>query len=136
VVDRLNLYIESDNYIIWQLSKSPVPKIQVIVTRDIKLCVKVVQIMDNREKGTPHWVIAADPAAYLIGMMESLENQLVALGVRVPKDPPTIVDQGALLHVDYNEFNDGVPLDEGIWERTLRVRDINRHNNVKVANLE
>jgi len=119
VVDRLNLFVESDSYILHMLGEVTNPYVG-IVTRDQKLGAKVrdYYIGHGQEEVI---VYLLDPAAYLTGRTTDFIGKLVA-GYRVEiPDLDWIQDPGAILHVDYNEFEDGFPLDENIWDRETRI---------------
>nr|WKF54344.1 RNA-dependent RNA polymerase [Ustilaginoidea virens narnavirus 1] len=126
VVDRLNLFMESDNYILHMLKECR--RVTTIVTRDLKLCLRVRQTLDSREPGIPHYVVAVDPLIYLLGMVEALDGQLLEVGVRYQSsDGEIIPDPGAMLHVDYTEFTDGCPHDEQLFEKTPKIFSPPRH---------
>jgi hypothetical protein len=116
VVDRLNLVIESDSYILATLPKEwEVIEYTGIVTRDQRLCYRVKRHLDVRYPGIDHKVICLDPAIYMIGRTEEATNLFRPLGI-TEWDVPLLTDPGAMLHVDYNEFTDGFPHREDIWD--------------------
>jgi hypothetical protein len=137
VVDRLNLFMESDSYVLHQLHMlQEIPRVLLLITRDFKLCRQVQRSMSRMQLGLDHDVIAVDPTIYMIGMMDQLEGQLVSIGVRIPKDPVVILDPGAMLHVDYTEFTDGFPHDEEIWDKVVKLRTHPRYWGVHIACME
>jgi len=109
VVKRLNLFMESDNYILSQLPKSNVPESYFLVTRDLKLCAQVSRVLTTR-RGRDVFVYALDPAIYLVG---GLSNGCMYHSSHIPREDYAEVawveDPGAILHVDYTEFTDGFP---------------------------
>jgi hypothetical protein len=121
VVKRLNLFMESDNYILSQCPKEDIPQSYGIVTRDIKLCARVALLLTQR-KGIDVFVYALDPAIYLTG---GLANGLLYHSSRIPREDyynlPWVEDPGAILHVDYTEFTDGFPHDESIYDKGYSV---------------
>nr|WAK75559.1 MAG: hypothetical protein [Narnaviridae sp.] len=115
VVDRLNLFIESDNYIMYTLPEGAHEKLShVIVTRDQRLCLRLKRHLDGRRPQIDHQVFCLDPAIYMIGRMEEVEKLFPSMA-----DAPVIEDPGAMLHVDYNEFTDGFPEREDIWDAPI-----------------
>jgi hypothetical protein len=116
VVKRLNLFMESDNYILSQLPLSEPPESYFIVTRDLKLCARIALAL-TQARGLDVFVYALDPLIYLTG---GLANGCLYHSSRIPKadfDNATWVeDPGAILHVDYTEFTDGFPHDETIYD--------------------
>jgi len=95
VVNRLNLFIESDSYILHELRKwKRIPRYIVLVSNDLKLGRRIVVWMDNSDKGVQHTVVCVNPAAYLVGMMDSLVGTMLQLGVRIEGNFDTIVDYG------------------------------------------
>jgi hypothetical protein len=118
VVDRLNLYLESDSYILHTLKVEDAKEYLGIVTRDIKLCIKVLRHLQNRGRSTK--VIACDPLIYLVGRT----CDITSLGPwqDVPADTTWVEDPGSMLHVDYNEFTDGFPHREDIFDAPVKTR--------------
>lgn len=132
VVKRLNLFMESDNYVLSVLPRENVPSKIAIVTRDYRLCSEVRHVLDGRGEGS-HYVFAVDPALYLIGRMYEVPNMpLETYGLpSFPEDITVIEDPGAILHVDYTEFQDGFYAKHGIDQTELIFEceiDIRRHN--------
>jgi hypothetical protein len=120
VVQRLNLFLESDAYILHMLPTKP-QKVVGLVTRDIKLGVKVLYAINGREPEVYHYVVCLDPAIYMVGRTEEVSGILLDLRQRVPEDIEWITDPGSMLHVDYNEFTDGFPHREDIWDANIRI---------------
>jgi len=111
-VNRLNLFMESDSYLLHTLDRSWADKTDVgIVTRDQRLSLLVKAKLDAW-RNLPHRVICVDPALYMIGRAYEV----------ISEDVPLLEDPGAMLHVDYNEFTDGFPHDEEIWDRPIGLR--------------
>jgi hypothetical protein len=113
VVSRLNLFMESDSYILYTLKKewADVPEIA-LVTRDQRLSLMVRNKLDAWNNKIPHRVICIDPALYMIGRAYEI----------ISEETPTLEDPGAMLHVDYNEFSDGFPHDEEIWDKKVYLK--------------
>jgi len=113
VVNRLNLFMESDTYILSTLDRelANVPEIA-IVTRDLRLSLIIRNKLDAWNPRIPHRVVCIDPALYMIGRAYE----------KLSEDTPTLEDPGAMLHVDYNEFTDGFPHDEEIWDKDTFIR--------------
>jgi len=120
VVQRLNLFLESDAYILHMLPTKP-KKVIGLVTRDIKLGVKVLYAVNGRDPDNYHYVVCLDPAIYMVGRTEELSGVLLDLRQRIPEDIEWITDPGSMLHVDYNEFTDGFPHREDIWDANIRI---------------
>jgi hypothetical protein len=132
VVDRLNLFIESDSYIMHTLTDEDAEQeVLGIVTRDQRLCNRAQRFLNRRNPLINHLVICLDPAIYMIGRTEEIPS---IGGRNLPPPARWIEDPGAMLHVDYNEFEDGFPLDEEIWDRPIKTF-FNR-NGVPVALLD
>jgi len=113
VVNRLNLFMESDSYILSTLPRDWADKTEVgIVTRDQRLSLQIRNKLDAWNALVPHRVICVDPALYMIG--RAFE--------KISEETPLIEDPGAMLHVDYNEFTDGFPHDEEIWDKETYIR--------------
>jgi hypothetical protein len=124
VVDRLNLFIESDSYIMHTLTREQEKEENLgIVTRDQRLCYRVKRYLDNKEPTIPHTVWCLDPLIYMIGRTFEVTD-LVASWIE---------DPGAMLHVDYNEFADGmhITLGDDIWEAPIRT--FTNRNGIPVA---
>jgi hypothetical protein len=110
VVNRLNLFMESDSYILHTLDKEWKDRTEVgIVTRDQRLALLIKRKLDAWNTSIPHRVICVDPAIYMIGRAFEV----------ISEEVPLVEDPGAMLHVDYNEFSDGMPHDEDIWDREI-----------------
>nr|UVX28911.1 MAG: RNA dependent RNA polymerase [Ustilaginoidea virens narna-like virus 3] len=125
VVDRLNLFIESDAYIMRTLNESYVGDVVALISRDQRLGLRIKKRFRNL--GHDVKVIVIDPAIYMIGRTEE-----VYMHFNLPGDPGYIIeDPGAMLHVDYTEFTDGFPHREDVWDCQLR-QFVNRHG-VSVA---
>jgi hypothetical protein len=113
VVNRLNLFMESDSYLLHVLPRDWADKTEVgVVTRDQRLSLLIKRKLDAWNTSIPHRVICVDPAMYMIGRAFEV----------IPEDTPLLEDPGAMLHVDYNEFTDGMPHDEDIWDREITIR--------------
>jgi hypothetical protein len=113
VVKRLNLFMESDSYLLHILDKEWANKTEVgVVTRDQRLSLLIKRKLDAWNTSIPHRVICVDPALYMIG--RAFE--------KISEDTPLLEDPGAMLHVDYLEFSDGFPHDEEIWDREISIR--------------
>jgi hypothetical protein len=110
VVDRLNLFMESDSYLLATLPREWAEKNEIgLVTRDQRLARLIQSKLDSWKPTCPHRVICVDPAIYMIGRAYEI----------ISDDTPILEDPGAMLHVDYNEFTDGMPHDEDIWDREI-----------------
>jgi len=115
VVNRLNLFMESDSYLLHVLDKTWADKTEVgVVTRDQRLSLLIRKKLDAWNPKIPHRVICVDPAYYMIGRAYEI----------ISEDTPLLEDPGAMLHVDYNEFSDGFPHDEEIWDRELTLKTV------------
>jgi hypothetical protein len=114
VLKRLNLFIESDSYIMHVLDTRP-RRIIGLVTRDLRLCKRVKDTIDakNDERCI---VIACDPLVYLVGRWYEVVGQRIIGWREMPEDIDWIEDPGAMLHVDFTEFTDGVPHREDIFD--------------------
>jgi len=113
VVNRLNLFMESDSYLLHTLNREWADKGEVaLVTRDQRLSLLIEKKLDAWNPLVPHRVICVDPALYMIGRAYEILSE----------DTPVLEDPGAMLHVDYNEFTDGMPHDEDIWDRPIGLR--------------
>jgi hypothetical protein len=124
VVKRLNLFMESDSYLLHILDKEWANKTEVgVVTRDQRLSLLIKRKLDAWNTSIPHRVICVDPALYMIG--RAFE--------KIPEDTPLLEDPGAMLHVDYLEFSDGFPHDEEIWDREISIRTTARGAVIMVA---
>jgi len=120
VVNRLNLVLESDSYILSVLPREYKDKEKIaLITRDQRLGTLLKKKLDNWNPIINHTVYCVDPLIYLIGRMEE---------VPVLKGVDTLEDPGAILHVDYTEFDSGAPLDWGIFERPIIVVSTRRGN--------
>jgi len=119
VVQRLNLVLESDSYIIHMIPDEP-KEIIGIVTRDIKLCHKVRYACEGRTL-KPHYVLALDPVIYLTGRVDDTYRLPIDIATAIPVDQEYIPDPGAMLHVDYTEFTDGFPHDLGVFDHKVIV---------------
>jgi hypothetical protein len=127
VVRRLNLYMESDNYVKNTLPNEYNKDSFFIVTRDYNLGSDIRRILTSRAKKEVR-VFAVDPAAYLIGRaFEVPDFSRVQVSYIEPGE--LVEDPGAILHVDYTEFTDGFPHDEEIWDKPLVCRTT-RHRGV------
>jgi len=113
VVARLNLFVESDAYILHTLPDNP-PRVFGIVTRDIKLGVRVRNSLDGRQPEQLHEVFCLDPLVYVMGRVEEIPS---TGWVEIPTD--WVPDPGSILQVDYVEFEDGFPRDETVWEKEV-----------------
>jgi hypothetical protein len=129
VVDRLNLFMESDNYILHTYKGTD--EFAGVVTRDIRLCLKVKQAMDGRDRDKSHKVVAIDPALYLTGRAFEIMGRRLRGWYTIPEDMEMIPDPGAMLHVDYNEFTDGFPHREDIFDCELDLTE-SRHTDVYI----
>jgi len=117
VVDRLNLFIESDSYIMHTLDPAEAGKPTcAIVTRDQRLCLRVQRYLNNKMPQIDHKVICLDPAIYMIGRVEDVYKYIPSM-----ETASIMEDPGAMLHVDYNEFTDGFPHREDIWDAPIDV---------------
>jgi hypothetical protein len=119
VVDRLNLYIESDSYIMHTLDEHYAGEFVTLISRDQRLGNRIKRFYYTR--GRQVEVLVVDPAIYMIGRMEEVEGSLLPDRlVRVPAGGGMVIeDPGAMLHVDYTEFTDGFPLREDIWDAPI-----------------
>jgi len=136
VVRRLNLFIESDSYILHTLPREYAELGMVgLITRDQRLCRLVQRKLQSWNNAKVHTVVCIDPAIYMIGRMDEVENHLRPHDAHEGWSMTVIEDPGAMLYVDYNEFDDGFPLDEGIWDKEVKFF-ISRWNNVTVATLK
>lgn len=136
VVKRLNLFLESDSYILHTLNKEWAEHALVgIITRDQRLCRLVQRKLSAWNKDRVCTVVCVDPAIYMIGRLQEVEDSLKPPDAPEGWSMPVIEDPGAMLHVDYNEFDDGFPLDEEIWDRSIRYFE-SRNIKVPVATLQ
>jgi len=127
MVSRLNLFIESDTYILHVLDRSLAEQEVIgLITRDQRLSLMVKRKLDAWRPQINHVVVCINPAYYLIGRMGEVEALCRPLGKPVDWSMPVIEDPGAMLYVDYTEFDDGFPLDEGIWDHEIVVRTTRR----------
>lgn len=108
VLDRMNLFGESDSYILLTLQQHDT---YAVITCDVKLCERIAQYARAKWGKTPK-VAAVHPAIYMTGRLCDC--------VGLPDDHLAIEDPGAMMHVDLVEFQDGFPLDELIWDRPVR----------------
>jgi len=126
IVRRLNLYMESDNYILNTLPQEFSSWYYGIVSRDWRLCANIRRVLSHRA-GHNVLVYCFDPAPYLIGRMEDVVDWR-----HHPEIPERVFreDPGAVLHVDYTEFTDGWPhMGEAIFDTPLECRET-RHSGV------
>lgn len=122
VVDRLNLVIESDSYIMGTLPQECGSHVG-LVSRDLRLAVRIRDFYYHAG-GTAPEILVADPVLYMTGRMEEIPP---------PEPSHWIQDPGAMLHVDYTEFTDGFPHDEEIWDRHVVVTKTRHEGVSKVA---
>jgi len=115
VLRRLNLFMESDSYILSTLPPGP-KAVFGLVTRDLRLCAEV----RKRLKGPSSECIvyALDPTIYLAGLMYVGKDIRYIRCNPPPDDLDWVEDAGALLHADYTEFTDGFAHDRNVtgWE--------------------
>jgi hypothetical protein len=117
VVARLNLFLESDAYILHMLPEIPTMRVLGIVSRDIKLGVRVRNALDGRQTEHHHEVFCLDPLIYVAGRTDDIPSSGWV-------EPPTewIPDPGSILQVDYTEFTDGVPhMGDALWDGEIHV---------------
>jgi len=135
VVKRLNLVLESDSYILHVLEREWANNTIIgIVTRDYRLGRLVQRKLSNWNPRISHTVVCLDPAIYMIGRTQEVEDLLRPLGQ--PKDwsMTWIEDPGAMLYVDYTEFDDGFPLREDVWDCEI-LHSVSRWEKVHIAKL-
>jgi len=136
VMARLNLYIESDNYIMMQLRNRGVyPRFILVVTRDKKLCIRMQRWLTAN--GHTSNIILFDPAIYMMGRLTDIESVRVFTWYKpFEGDVEFMLDPGAMLHVDYTEFTDGFPNEEDYFDRPIEVLDaVPRHPDVVLVRL-
>jgi hypothetical protein len=113
VVARLNLFMESDSYVLSVLPREHADnETLALITRDQKLSLLLKRKLDAWNPRIQHKVICVDPALYMIGRAYELLDEAT----------PSIEDPGAMLHVDYTEFTDGFPHDEEIWDKEIFIK--------------
>jgi len=121
VVKRLNLFMESDNYIISQLPVENIQDSYFIVTDDLKLCARAQVILSHRG-GKEVWVYGLAPICYLVG---GLSGTLGYHSSLVPRQDYSeqvwIEDPGSILHCDYTQFSDGFPHDPEVYDAPYNV---------------
>jgi hypothetical protein len=136
IVNRLNLFFESDTYLLHTLDrKLASEKLVGLITRDQRLCRLIQRKLQSWSEHTPR-IVCVDPVIYFTGRLGEVETSLRPLGSDLPSDwtLPIIQDPGAMLHVDYTEFSDGMPHDDGVWDREISY-SLSRWPEVTVASL-
>lgn len=108
VLDRMNIFGESDSYILLTLKQADR---YAVITCDIKLCERIAQYA-RANWGIKPYVAAVHPAIYMTGRLCDCGGGL--------DDAEIIEDPGAMMHVDLLEFQDGFPIDEAVWDRPVR----------------
>jgi hypothetical protein len=103
--DRLNLFMESDNLILWEFSKvSPVPDTIVLVSADRKLAAEILRLARRTNKEAI--VLLVLPIVWLLGRSEEIKG---TFGIKYElSDAHIIRDPGAEMHTDLVYFEDGM----------------------------
>jgi len=142
---RMNLFFESDSYILDSLP-SEFPRQIGIVTGDVRLAEQVYRIATR--DSNPHEVVCIHPRVYLVGRYFEAVGQSPGNWSHPVRDDMLIIeDQGAMLHVDYTEFKDGVhfydapyfrrgvetPDEISIWTRPIKVRAHYRNERIYIV---
>jgi len=109
VMDRLPLFMESDNLILWQLHDSDVKEGEtvVIVTRDLRLAAKVRNMHRLR-------VYAIVPSLWLIGRLFEVSDYIPHF-----REDRVIEDPGSILYEDSTYFELGMPRDARIFDAPI-----------------
>ena len=103
--DRLNLFMESDNLILWEFTKLPeVPNDIILVSTDRKLAAHLLRLARQRNSQTCVWLIL--PIVYLLGR---IYDDVIGFRGRTLdlENAHTIRDPGAEMHTDFVYFEDG-----------------------------
>lgn len=102
--NRLNLFMESDNLILWEFSKLPtVPDQIVLVSGDRKLAGHLLRLARRTNPNSHVWIVL--PIVYLLGRLyEDIKYPGPELDLEIAH---VIEDPGAMMHVDFTYFEDG-----------------------------
>jgi len=89
----------------------------VLITRDRKLCTRVLDTVNHRDQDVHHYVVAVDPDIYLLGRLAEIEGRRVRGWLTMPPTDDCLViqDPGAIIHADYTNYEDGGPAEGGRW---------------------
>jgi hypothetical protein len=103
--DRLNLFMESDNLILWEFSKLPeIPDQIVLVSVDRKLAAHNLRVARRKNPQTCVWLVL--PIVYLLGRI--YDGPVGFRGKMLDFENAHIIrDPGAEMHTDFVYFEDG-----------------------------
>jgi hypothetical protein len=108
--NRLNLFMESDNLILWEFSqKTQIPDDIILVSTDRKLAGQILRLGRGKNPNVVVWVVL--PIVYLLGRTEEFSG-FHGRGVRkrdIDHGTALIIeDPGAMMHTDFVYFEEGM----------------------------
>jgi len=123
VKDRLNMFMESDSYILMTLPKLEGQHANLVLTScDVKLGRTIFYHYLNR--GFKTTLLIVHPKWFMIGKLYELEGQTLNGESLIVDDWTVIRDPGAELYWDLTGYNNGVPIESDPFDDELEIHPL------------